>query len=776
VAFLKKFIFSSLVLISVAAPRAGAQPHLPESPKQEIQRLVLDLQNPAVVVFVALRPGTEDFTALASLRLVSGAKVTTVFVTNGEGVPNDAAGETQRLTAGRRKEEAYASSTLLGTQAYFLNLPDPGVRNDLQELGKLWDKDTLSRRLSVILEAIHPDFVFLAQDLLLGSNSSESMRMLREALLQVTREKLAGTKSMTSSGGLPSGKQDVRVFVDNGSQSQNIRFDGSSRPKLSDRTAAQHGAEAINRYQSYRALWPRLASSARGYTLAYPRMTPAPKAFNSGYALVPSSLKSISDEIVRFARGVDGRASGGVLIRLEALIQKVDSTVQVGGEKLPPHDQGIIARWKNGLEDLRCALLGVHVDFTLSDSLVTEIQTFILKINSFKPALKGGSTSVYIPKSSNIEWIVNESLTKSYPFDGKAEFRILTPEHLAKNTPAASQGLTASRMRTNFLFLIIHRDSVRARNFVYRKEVPLKIGPVQSFELPNDVVVASQNQTFAFWIQNVSRDAVGGQVSVHDSVVQGGPKSVLVPGKTELADTLELSWAEGLPTGDYPARIWTSKKMVGRFTGRKFPFEVNNRSTIGIITSIAHASVEKTVRSLGMKAKVFTPVDGGALDFSELQTVIVDRDAFAVDRTLSTLEHDLWQWVEGGGRLILLSQFHAQTAPFADRPIPRFEAGLATQSFAEVLVDTSNSLAYIPNRLNTDDWNGWQSATAFGSLNVSGTSSQVVLRAKETGLPLLTSTKVGKGTVVCVALNMDAQFTNVVPGAYRLLANIVGAE
>ncbi|MCX6141734.1 MAG: PIG-L family deacetylase [Ignavibacteriales bacterium] len=773
---LKTLILTSLLFLCVAAMCVEALPAAPESPQKEIHKIVLDLQNPAVVVFVAMRPGAEDFAALASLRLGQGAKVTTVFVTNGESIPNDAAGESQRLTAGRRKEEAYECATQLGAQAYFLNLPDPGILNDSQVPGNLWNKDTLSNRLAAILEAIHPDFIFLTGDLLLGSSSSESTRMLREALIQATRENPAGTKTKKAHGAVAPSQRSARVFVDDGGPTQKFRFDGSMKPKFSNRTAAQIGADAVTHYLSYRTQGPKLTNSARGYTLAYPKIKPLPISFNSGVAVVPPHLKTLSDEIMKLTRGLDGRKSGDALFRLDLLVGKVDSTVQTVGGGLPPHDQGILARWKNGLEDLRSALLGVNVDFTLSDSLVTDNQLFVLNFNSFKPALKGGSTSIYIPKSSNIEWIVNESLTKSFPFDGQGEFRILTPGRLAKNTPAASQGLTASRMRTNFLFMIVHRDTVRARSFIYRKEIPLRIAPLQSFELPNDIVVASQNNPLTFWIQNVSRDLVGGLVSVHDSVVHGGPKSIQVKGKTEFSDTLQLSWKEDLPFGDYTAKVWTSKKEVGRFRGRKFPCEVNNPGTIGIVSSIAHSSLEQAVRNLGLMTNGLTPDSDGVRSLSELHIAIIDRDAFAADQLISKFEHDLWQWVNDGGRLILLPQFHAPSPPFADRPIPRFEEGVATPPGAEVMVDTSHSLTYIPNRLNMDDWSGWIFSTAYGSLNVSGTASEVLLRAKDSGSPLLTSTRVGKGTIICVALNMDAQWTNVVPGAYRLLANIVGAK
>ena len=600
--------------------------------------------------------------------------------------------------------------------------------------------------------------------------------MLREALIQVTREILARTKTAKTRGAVSQVQRPARVFVDDGGPSQKFRFDGSMKPKFSNRTMAQIGADAAMRYFSYRTQWPKLTGSVRGYTLAYPQIKPLPVSFSSGAVVVPPNLMTLSDEIMKLTRGLDGRKSGDALFRLDLLVNKVDSAVRTVGGDLTPHDQGILARWKNGLEDLRCALLGVSVDFTISDSLVTDNQRFDLNFHSLKPVLKGGATSIYIPKSSNIEWIVNESLTRSLPFDGQGEFRILTPDHLAKNAPAASQSLTASRMRTNFLFMIVHRDTVRARSFIYRKEVPLRIAPLQSFELPNDIVVASQNSPLTFWIQNVSRDPVGGLVSVHDSVVQGGPKSILIKGKMEFSDTLQLSWKEDLPFGDYTSKVWTSKKEVGRFRGRKFPCEVNNPGTIGIVSSIAHSSLEQALQNLGLMTNGLTPDSDGVRGLSELHIAIVDRDAFVADPRVSRFEHDLWQWVNNGGRLILLPQFHAPSPPFADRPIPRFEEGAATQPGAEVSMDTSHSLTYIPNRLNMDDLRGWFFSTAYGSLNVSGTVSEVILRAKDSGSPLLTSTRVGKGSIICVALNMDAQWTNVVPGAYRLLANIVGAK
>jgi hypothetical protein len=747
-----------------------------ESPQQEIHKIVIDLQNPAVVVFVAMRPGTEDFAALASLRLGQGAKVTTVFVTNGESIPNDAAGENQRLTAGRRKEEAYECATHLGIQAYFLNLPDPGVLNDSRMLNNLWNLDTLSNRLGTILDAIHPDFIFLTGDLLLGSSASESTRMLRETLIQVTRENPAGTKSAKPTGAVSPSRRSVRVFVDDGAATQKFRFDGSMKSNFSDRTVAQIGADAVTHYLSYRTQWQKLSNSARAYTLAYPQIKPAPSSFGSGAAIVPPQLKALSEEIMKLTRGLGGRNSDDALFRLDLLVQKVDSKVQTLGGELPPHDQGILARWKNGLEDLRCALLGVNVEFTLSNDLVAENQLFVLRFNSLRPTLKGGATSIFVPKSSNIEWIVNESLTRSFPFDGQGEYRILTPGHLVKNTPAASQGLTASRMRTNFLFMIVHRDTIRARSFIYRKEIPLRIAPIQSFELLNDIVVASQHSPLMIWIQNVSRDPVGGLVSVHDSVVQGGPKPILVQGTSELSDTLQLSWKEDLPSGDYTAKVWTSKKVVGRVRGRKFPCEVNNPGRIGIVTSIANSLLDQALRNLGLMTESLTPDTERIRGLSELHIIFIDRDAFVGHQLNSGFERDLWQWVIDGGRLILLPQFHTPLPRFAGRAIPRFEEAIATQPGAEVLVDTSHSLTYIPNRLIKEDWSGWISSTAFGSLNVSGTSSEVVLRAKDTGSSLLTSTRVGKGTIICVALNMDAQWANVVPGAYRLLANIVGAQ
>lgn len=772
-----KILFLFLLpLLCVGTQDDAARPSAPDLRQSEIHKIILDLQNPAVVVFVALRPGTEDYTALAHLHLGRGAKVTTVFVSNGESLPNDLAGENQRFTAGRRKEEAYESATCLGTQAYFLNLPDPGVLSDAQALRKLWNRDTLSTRLSSVLEAYHPDFIFLTRDALLGDGSSLSWWYLQETLIRVA-EKMSSASGVKK-GQLPvsAGGPSPRVFVDNGRQKQKYRFDDSFRLRYPDKTVADMGREAAGEYRSLRWQQAHLTSARREYTLAYPRLKTSPTSFDSGVPVVPPELRTVSDEIGAFTRHLGQRRSDDLLARLQDIIVSVEKITQSQGARLSAHDEGILARWKNGLEDLRCALLGVDCDVSLSDSLVAKSQLFYLNINSFAPKLKPGSSEIYIPKVNNVEWIVNETLEKRFPFEGPVQYRILTPENLPMNAPNSTYGLLAARMRLNFLFLIVHRDSVSAHNFIYRKEIPIRTSPAQSFELLHDILTLSPNDPLTFRIKNISRDSVWGRIQARDSVLQAASKDVIVPGRSELFDKLQLSWKNDLPFGEYAAEVWASKKEVHRFLGRKFPCIADDQGTVGIISPIAQTPVVPAVRRLGLTPRMLNLASDSALRLSDLQTIIIDRDAFAADQELVHHEEELWRWVSDGGRLVLLDQFHAQQFPFSSHLIPHFQEGKALDAAADVLVDSSSTVLCAPNVLKPEDWDGWVFAKAYGSLAPGDSASGTPVRARQSGMPLLTTTRTGKGLIICVALNLDLQLSSIVPGAYRLLANILSTK
>src|SRR5512135_3697592 len=123
---LKRRVFPCLILsplLLLAGLPGHSQTLFPETGRAAIHQRALDVLHPAVVMTVALEPGMEDPGFLTYARLGRGARVITVYLTDGASTPADDAGTYPSVTAGRRKEEAYALMQRLEGEAYFLNLP-----------------------------------------------------------------------------------------------------------------------------------------------------------------------------------------------------------------------------------------------------------------------------------------------------------------------------------------------------------------------------------------------------------------------------------------------------------------------------------------------------------------------------------------------------------------------------------------------------------------------------------------------------------------------------
>ena len=84
------------------------------------------------------------------------------YVTNGEATPDDEGGSLPLFTAAKRKEEADRVARLLGSTAYFLNVPDPGAVPNRKILENIWNTDTVTARLDRALRRFRPDVIVLS--------------------------------------------------------------------------------------------------------------------------------------------------------------------------------------------------------------------------------------------------------------------------------------------------------------------------------------------------------------------------------------------------------------------------------------------------------------------------------------------------------------------------------------------------------------------------------------------------------------------------------------
>jgi hypothetical protein len=467
-----------------------------------------------------------------------------------------------------------------------------------------------------------------------------------------------------------------------------------------------------------------------------------------------------------------------VLKPLLDVLEYVDYTIAKEAPRLSNLDRRALTLWKNSLENLRCTLLDVNVGFEMSDSLLAERQVFFLRFKEFSANIVGGTTQILFPGVGQGDWIVTEGNSQVFRFEAPKEFQVLTPQKMPYNRPAIQFGLGLPTLTTNFSFIIFHRDTVRERSFVFRKEIPLGITPRGAAELLTPVIRFTTGERLVYSVWNFMRDPLKGDVYVLDSLASAGHRLFVLPRKDQVScDTLALKWNMTPPDGEYTMDllVW-DRPCARKIVVRKFEAAADTSRRVGIVTGLEGSPVAEALRRLHIPT-VLLEGDGNSLSMLDsLKTVILDRDAIALRADLSSHKATLTSWVRAGGHLVVLSQYEAEGGGGGIVEGVSFKARPHLEAGEPLAVDTATGLLMRPNRITAEDWNGWVVSRAVGSLRMSaGGGLRVDVRSRDGRVPLLATARVGNGAVTFVALDLSSQLLNVHPGSYRLLANLVSA-
>ena len=96
------------------------------------------------------------------------------------------------------------------------------------------------------------------------------------------------------------------------------------------------------------------------------------------------------------------------------------------------------------------------------------------------------------------------------------------------------------------------------------------------------------------------------------------------------------------------------------------------------------------------------------------------------------------------------------------------------------ILDASNPLLNVPNRITNDDFSGWVDERGTFFLRAWDPQYSAPLESSDPGEPGraggLVSAKYGKGTYIYAGYSFFRQLPAGVKGAYRLFANLVSAE
>jgi hypothetical protein len=200
---------------------------------------------------------------------------------------------------------------------------------------------------------------------------------------------------------------------------------------------------------------------------------------------------------------------------------------------------------------------------------------------------------------------------------------------------------------------------------------------------------------------------------------------------------------------------------------------------VGYVTGVGDG-VPEALDQLGVAWAPLGEAELAGGDLSGFDVIIAGTRAYELRPDLVAHNERLLDWARAGGTLIsLYNKYPALRGSYAPWPVTIARPhGRVTDEDAPVTVlEPDHPLFNTPNRIGPADWEGWVQERGLYFWETWGGPLRPLLAMNDPGeAPLRGSLLVaplGEGTYVYTALALFRQLPEGVPGAYRLLANLV---
>ncbi|MEX2182475.1 MAG: PIG-L family deacetylase [Gemmatimonadaceae bacterium] len=242
-----------------------------------------------------------------------------------------------------------------------------------------------------------------------------------------------------------------------------------------------------------------------------------------------------------------------------------------------------------------------------------------------------------------------------------------------------------------------------------------------------------------------------------------------------------VTYVEGFTAIEYPhirpLRLYRQSAMYLQAV----PVTVPRALRVAYVTGVSDA-MAAALRQLDIPVTLLSPEQVPLLDLSQYTTVVIGPRAYEASADLRAANPRLFEWVRSGGTLLVqYGQFEMAQPGMMPFPVGlRRPAARVTLEDAPVRVlDPQSRLLRWPNRIADDDWADWVQERALYMPGEIDGRYRTPLGMNDPDEPenrgAILEATLGQGRYVYTTLSLFRQLPAGVPGAARLVVNLLSA-
>jgi len=321
-------------------------------------------------------------------------------------------------------------------------------------------------------------------------------------------------------------------------------------------------------------------------------------------------------------------------------------------------------------------------------------------------------------------------------------------------------------------------------------EEPLRIVPQKFLSLdPAFAIVTTDAPVSGIQVQAVGASPTAWQVPQGWSVRHQDkdwvidPPQQAKPGVSTLVPTIDGRPACSVRTIAYPHIQPVPFIAPAEFKVLTLDVALPKDARVGYVGG-GSDNVGAHMRRLGLDVTDLTEAHLKTGSLSDFTTIVIGIFAFGLRRDLQDATDRLHRFVEEGGHLVTL--YHRPTDGWdPDRTPPRrlvigspsLRWRVTDPSAPVTILKPDNPLLTAPNGIEARDWQGWDKERGLYFAADHDPAYEELLALNDPGENALKgsliSARIGRGRHTHVALLLHHQLDKLVPGAFRLLANLV---